>query len=60
MVKLGRKQKRHAKEKKGVAGVCLLQREMYLLLSMGGAITNIENQGFGEFNYLDRERIRED
>ena len=24
------------------------QREMYLVLSMGGAVTNIENQGFGD------------
>ena len=42
MVKLGRKQKRHAKAK-GVAGVYLLS----VVLSMGGAVTSIENQGFG-------------
>ena len=45
MVKLGRKQKRHAKTK-GVAGVCLPSVRC-IWFSMGGAVTSIENQGFG-------------
>ncbi len=35
-------------ESKGSGWRLPTQREMYLVLSMGGAITNIENQGFGD------------
>ncbi|MDC2644375.1 hypothetical protein PO234_25500, partial [Bacteroides ovatus] len=35
-------------ESKGSGWRLPTQREMYLVLSMGGAVTNIENQGFGD------------
>ncbi|KAB6254022.1 hypothetical protein, partial [Bacteroides xylanisolvens] len=35
-------------ESKGSGWRLPTQREMYLVLGMGGAVTNIENQGFGD------------
>ena len=51
MVKLGRKQKAALQRKKELAGVYLLkQREIscFHILPYGRAVTNIENQGFGD------------